>query len=82
MPVSWNVQPGLYAMLAATGVLGVVFRCVAILNCRLLKLFAITIFAAIFKPYCFLCLPFKRFMISQVALMVEGTGHPPFYSKS
>ena len=29
MPVSWNVKPGLYAMLAATGVQGGVFRCVA-----------------------------------------------------
>jgi len=28
MPLHWNVQPGLYAMLAATGVLGGVFRCV------------------------------------------------------
>lgn len=26
LPASWNVQPGLYALLAATGVLGGVFR--------------------------------------------------------
>jgi len=26
MPLHWNVQPGLYALLAATGVLGGVFR--------------------------------------------------------
>lgn len=26
MPSTWNVQPGLYAILAATGVLGGVFR--------------------------------------------------------
>ena len=26
LPADWNVQPGLYAMLAATGVLGGVFR--------------------------------------------------------
>ena len=27
LPLHWNVQPGLYALLAATGVLGGVFRC-------------------------------------------------------
>lgn len=33
MPKHWNVQPGLYAMLAATGVLGGVFRWVGRTGC-------------------------------------------------